>query len=93
MRGGAFFNGKKEGRDDFRKTAPESGYILSSLRVSAPQNPLRFKKFHQCISNSTIDNIRRLLAMHHCNNNHFISINQIKNHIRTNIEMPNLNAI
>ena|GEM_PF-2336472 len=31
--------------------------------------------------------------MHHCNNNHFISINQIKNHIRTNIEMPNLNAI
>ena len=28
MRGGAFFNGK-EGRDDFRKTAPEGGYILS----------------------------------------------------------------
>ena len=26
MRGGAFFNGK-EGRDDFRKTAPEGGYI------------------------------------------------------------------
>ena len=29
--------------------------------------------------------------MHHCNNNHFTSITQIKNHIRTNIEMPNLN--
>ena len=29
MRGGAFFNGK-EGRDDFRKTAPEGGYILPS---------------------------------------------------------------
>ena len=27
-KGGAFFNGK-EGRDDFRKTAPEGGYILS----------------------------------------------------------------
>ena len=27
MRGGAFFNGK-EGRDDFRKTAPEGDYIL-----------------------------------------------------------------
>ena len=26
MRGGAFFNGK-EGRDDFRKTALEGGYI------------------------------------------------------------------
>ena len=26
MRGGAFFNGK-EGRDDFRKTAPDGGYI------------------------------------------------------------------
>ena len=31
MRGGAFFNGK-EGRDDFRKTALQGGYILSSLR-------------------------------------------------------------
>ena len=36
MRGGAFFNGK-EGRDDFRKTAPEGGYILPfSRRVSVP---------------------------------------------------------
>ena len=40
-----------------------------------------------------IDNIRRLFAMHHSNNNHFIPINQIKNHIRSNIEMPNLNTI
>ena len=31
MRGGAFFNGK-EGRDDFRKTAPEGGYILPFSR-------------------------------------------------------------
>ena len=31
--------------------------------------------------------------MHHSNNNHFIPINQIKNHIRPNIEMPNLNTI
>ena len=31
MRGGAFFNGKK-GRDDFRNTALQGGYILSSLR-------------------------------------------------------------
>ena len=31
MRGGAFFNGKK-GRDDFRKTALQGGYILSFLR-------------------------------------------------------------
>ena len=54
---------------------------------------LRFKKFHQSISNSTIDYIRRLFAMHHSNNNHFIPINQIKNHIWTNIEMSNLNTI
>ena len=40
-----------------------------------------------------IDNIRRLFAMHHSNNNHFIPINQIKNHIRPNIKMPNLNTI
>ena len=31
MRGGAFLNGK-EGRVDFRKTALQGGYILSSLR-------------------------------------------------------------
>jgi hypothetical protein len=37
MRGGAFFNGK-EGRDDFRKTAPEGGYILSFLRFLSTGN-------------------------------------------------------